>query len=145
MAYVLARWWYAWRRPSRTTAAVALWHKNSLLLVSHSYKHDLTLPGGGARWREAPALAAARELREETGIVIDPESLLLADITTYAGRYGRRTTYLYEVRLPHAPQIRVNGWEITGGSLFDAREACAIGHSAGLSRYIESALARHAA
>ncbi len=71
---------------------------------------------------EAPECGAVRELFEETGITIEPAALQLADVSKREGRYGERTTYLFEVRLlGDAPQIRVNGWEITAGSLVDAR------------------------
>jgi ADP-ribose pyrophosphatase YjhB (NUDIX family) len=144
-AYALACHWYAWLQPSRTTAAVAVWHKNQILLVSHSYKDGYSLPGGGMQRLEAPECGAVRELLEETGIAIEPSALRLADVSTRMTLYGKRTTYLFEVRLGDAPQILVNGWEITTGSLVDAREACVLGQSADLCRYIEGSLARKAA
>ncbi len=142
-AYALACFWYAWCRPSRSTAAVAVWHGNRILLVSHSYKKGYSLPGGGMRRDEAPECGAVRELFEETGIAIEPAALQLADVSKRKGHYGERTTYLFEVRLlGDAPQIRVNGWEITAGSLVDAQEACVLGQSADLRRYIKGWLAR---
>ncbi|HNP27038.1 MAG TPA: NUDIX hydrolase [Nitrosomonas sp.] len=143
-AYALACCWYAWVQPSRTTAAVAVWHKDKILLVTHSYKNGYSLPGGGMRRHEAPEYGAARELLEETGIEIEPATLRLADVSTRMSRYGKRKTYLFEVQLDDVPQIHVNGWEITTGSLVDAREACVLGRSADLRRYIEKSLVRKA-
>lgn len=123
-------------------AAVAVWHKKRILLVSHSYKDGYSLPGGGMRHHETPEDGAVRELFEETGIEIEPAALHLADVWKRISRYGKRTTYLFEVRLDDAPEIRVNGWEITTGSLIDAREACVLCKSADLCCYIEKSLAR---
>lgn len=141
-AYVLVRCFYAWLQPSRTMAMVAVWHKKRILLVSHSYKDGYSLPGGVMQRHETPEYGAVRELFEETGIKIEPATLRLADVSTRTSRYGKRTTYLFEVRLGDAPQIRVNGWEITTGSLIDARKACALCQSADLCCYIEKSLAR---
>lgn len=144
-AYTLVCCWYACLRPSRTTAAVAVWYKNQILLVSHSYKDGYSLPGGGMQRHEAPECGAVRELFEETGVAIEPTALHLANVSTRMSQYGKRTNYLFEVQLGDAPQIHVNGWEITTGSLVDAQEACVLSQSAELRRYIENSLARNTA
>jgi 8-oxo-dGTP pyrophosphatase MutT (NUDIX family) len=117
VAYALARYWYAWRRPERRTAAVVVWHDDRVLTVAHSYKPGWTLPGGGVLRHEAPEQGAARELREETGIRVDPADLRLVDVTVLDGRYGKRTTWFYELHLAAPPRIRVNGWETTGAAM----------------------------
>tara|TARA_R110002073_G_scaffold313230_2_gene485040 strand:+ start:3052 stop:3525 length:474 start_codon:yes stop_codon:yes gene_type:complete len=144
--YAVARCWYAWCRPSRSTAAVAVWHENRILLVSHSYKDGYSLSGGGMRHHEEPECGAVRELFEETGIAIEPVALRFVDVSTRVSRYGERTTYLFEVRIfGDAPQIRTNGWETTAGMFVDAREAFVLGQLVDLRRYIEESLAREAA
>jgi 8-oxo-dGTP pyrophosphatase MutT (NUDIX family) len=45
--------------------------------VKARYLEQWTLPGGGVHKRETPEDAAARELREETGIVVTPDGLRL--------------------------------------------------------------------
>lgn len=144
-AYTLACYWYACVRPSHTTASVAVWYKNQILLVSHSYKNGYSLPGGGMQRNEAPECGAVRELFEETGVAIEPAALHLADVSTRMSQYGKRTNYLFEVQLGDAPQIHVNGWETTAGSLVDAQEASVLSKSSELRRYIKDSLTRKTA
>ena len=117
LAYAVARRWYAWRRPDRRTAAVIVWHGDRVVTVAHSYKSGRSLPGGGLRCHEAPAPGAARELHEETGIAVDPADLRLLDITVLNGRYGKRTTWFYELHLARPPHLRVNGWEVVNAAM----------------------------
>lgn len=75
IAYRLLRiTWTIWH-PHTTGAFVALWHKGELLLVRHSYKPGICLPGGGVQKGESYIEAAKRELREETGIDIEAAQL----------------------------------------------------------------------
>src|SRR5262249_31159555 len=72
-------WWFIARRP-HFGAVTAVWHDGKLLLVRDSYRRMWSLPGGGIGSGEAPADAAVRELREETGVVVEPGALSLAGI-----------------------------------------------------------------
>lgn len=126
IGYRFARRWYAWRRPSRRTVAVAAWIDGRVLSVSHSYKNGTSLPGGGLRRGEAPEQGAARELHEETGIWVVPDDLSLVDVVETNGRFGRRTTWVYQVALSHMPRIRCNGWETIGASLCEPASVPAI-------------------
>jgi 8-oxo-dGTP diphosphatase len=88
LAYRLLRVWWFVRRPSGRGAAVAVWHDGQLLVVRTSYRPELDLPGGGIAPGETPLAAAARELREETGLRVAPE--LLTDAGTYRFSQDRR-------------------------------------------------------
>ncbi|MEK9662584.1 MAG: NUDIX domain-containing protein, partial [Alphaproteobacteria bacterium] len=87
------------------------------LTVSHSYKEGRSLPGGGLRRGEPPDRGAARELREETGVCIDPADLNLVDIVETDGRYGRRISWIYVIGLSSLPRLRCNGWETVSAQL----------------------------
>jgi 8-oxo-dGTP diphosphatase len=63
------------RRPYTRGAVVALWHAGELLFVENSYRRGISLPGGGIERGEPPRLAACRELRQEVGIEVAPETL----------------------------------------------------------------------
>lgn len=107
IAYPLAMvWWKV--RGEHDGIAVAIWVKDRVLVVRHSYKPGLQLPGGGVHADENHRMAAARELKEELGLNVEPDSLRL--VTAYRGRFGRN--YLYEMRLESEPNIVVDLREI---------------------------------
>lgn len=82
-------WWYrlsyriltlGWRlvRPTTMGVKVIVTDRNDqVLLVRPRYQKRWTLPGGGVHKQETPEDAAAREVREETGVTIDPGDLRL--------------------------------------------------------------------
>ncbi len=93
-------------------AAVAVWHAGRLLVVEHSYKRGLTLPGGHIRSNEMPVLAAARELEEEVGLVIAP-----AEIRFFRRMEQRHTRLsLFECQLAREPEIRIDNREVTAAA-----------------------------
>ena len=82
-------------------ATVAVWHDGRLLVVKHSYWPDSGLPGGAIKSGEAPAHAAARELREEVGIAAEPDALAFSHV--HPRKEG--PMWVYEYRPAHAPRI----------------------------------------
>lgn len=67
-------WFVIQMSPPRTR--IALTHKGKVLLVKDWLGNgEWTLPGGGLRRREPVEEGAARELLEETSIVVTPSSL----------------------------------------------------------------------
>lgn len=71
------------------------------------------LPGGGTHRGENPLKAAVREVREETGIKLDPVSLKTLD-TMEVREYGFRfTCVIYVADLKDAPALKPQPLEIT--------------------------------
>ena len=113
LAYpVMRRWWRLLKR--RQFVVVAVWLDDTVLAVRHSYKPGMTLLYGGARWREDHRQAAARELQEEVGITIDPDTLRLVMATP--------NMHLYELRLTKKPELLIDRREVV--------EACFVHPSA---------------
>ena len=76
-----------WNNPRTTVAAVLL--KDSQILVSkrarEPFKDRYDLPGGFLEYGEDPFQAVIREVREETGIIVQLEDLRI--LTAYTGPY----------------------------------------------------------
>lgn len=71
---LLRLYWFVFR-PRSQGAFVAVWARGRLLCIRNSYRRELGLPGGRVRRGEEEREAAARELREEVGVVVDPGTL----------------------------------------------------------------------
>ena len=79
-------------RPARVTLGVrglVVDHKGRVCLVRHTYRDGWFLPGGGVKTREALVEAVARELREETGVVV-AETAPKNVLGVYSSRHGNR-------------------------------------------------------
>jgi len=92
------------RRGSPPGAAVAVLHAGSVLVVRHSYRPGVDLPGGAPRAGETAEQAAARELREETGLRVDPSHLR----PVYASLWLR----VFEWDCPAPPHAVPDGREV---------------------------------
>jgi 8-oxo-dGTP diphosphatase len=106
LAYPLAKRWWAWRGHNGT--AIAVWVGDRVLVVRHSYKPGLRLPGGGVKAGEDHMLAAIRELQEETGLIVAVADVVLL-METY-GKFGKRS--IFEVQLDAEPELTVDQREI---------------------------------
>ena len=106
LAYWLAKRWWAWRGHNGT--AIAVWVGDRVLVVRHSYKPGLRLPGGGVKAGEDHMLAAIRELQEETGLIVASADVVLL-METY-GKFGKRS--IFEVQLDAEPELTVDQREI---------------------------------
>lgn len=103
-------------------AFVVIRDQDDVLVVRHSYRPRLDVPGGGIRRGEAPRDAALRELHEETGVCAVAEDL------RYLGRVRRGfcrrpdRDHVFEYRTDMLPAVHVDRRElIWAGGLASAR------------------------
>ena len=116
LTYPLAMLWWCLR--GNTGITVAVWVGERVLLVRHSYKPGLQLPGGSIRSGEDPCSAAARELQEEVGLTVPLNDLHL--VGPFQDTYG--TNYLYEIELTVEPKLRVDRREIVSARFVPVKE-----------------------
>lgn len=114
--YSVAAWLYeTWRllaRPHTYGALVAIWWDGKLLLVESSYRRSWSLPGGGINRDETARQAAARELREEMDLVMEPAHLVDPWTTTEHSARGTNTVTIFALKLQEEPAIQIDGLEI---------------------------------
>jgi ADP-ribose pyrophosphatase YjhB (NUDIX family) len=95
----------AWRIVQPTTVgvkAIVVDPAGRVLLVKPRYQRLWTLPGGGVHKRETPEDAAARELREETGIRVDADDLVLVGVLSNVTEGKSDYIVMFALTLPGA-------------------------------------------
>jgi len=146
--YRVAHWglrllWFI-RRPETTGALVAVWYHGRVLLVKNSYRPQLTLPGGYIRPREDRRTAAARELREEVGIQVQPKRLVHAYHGTHLFEHRQDTLDIYELEVDEAPNVRVDDREVVRAEFHTPGEALGMQIVPHLEEYLAQRISRAA-
>jgi ADP-ribose pyrophosphatase YjhB (NUDIX family) len=100
---------------------VALIYDGKIVLVKNWLaRNTWRLPGGGMKKNERPTEAAAREIREELGLEIDADKLVLVTSGNLkADRLGYEYT-VFAYLLSEKPLIRKARFEITEWGIFDS-------------------------
>lgn len=95
-------------------AAGVLFHSGDgrILLVQPSYKRHWDLPGGVVERGESPKAAAAREVKEELGVTVEPGRLLIVDYLPQHGNRPEMVAYIFEGGYLSDTTITVDGSEI---------------------------------
>ena len=132
------------RRPETTGALVAVWHHGRVLLVKNSYRPQLTLPGGYIRPREDRRTAAARELREEVGIQVQPKRLVHAYHGTHLFEHRQDTLDIYELQVDDAPNVQVDNREVVRAEFYTPDEVLGMKIVPHLEEYLSQRIARAA-
>lgn len=114
--------------PSRQAGRVVVVAQGQMLLVAgHDFSdathHWLFTPGGGIEAGESSAQAAARELAEETGIIVDPGALTLLGYRQARFEFRALTCLanetFYYLHLERKPKLNQERWTANERSLLD--------------------------
>ena len=112
VAYAVLRAYWFVVRPRTRGVLVALWVQGSLLVIRNSYRSKLSLPGGAVDRGEEVADAAARELREEVGVEIEPGALRLARTYVVNEDCHEDQTSVFEIEMENAPVVAIDRREV---------------------------------
>ncbi len=144
--YRVAHWglrllWFI-RRPETTGALVAVWYRGRVLLVKNSYRPQLTLPGGYVKVREDRRTTAARELREEVGIQVQPKTLVHAYHGTHLFECRQDTLDIYELEVDAEPNVQVDNREVVLAEFHTPDEVLGMKIVPHLEEYLSRRIAR---
>lgn len=109
-----------WRNPVPTAGVVVVDGQGDVLLVRREHPPDAgewAVPAGFLEHDELPDEGAARELREETGVSVDPDALTLLDVDGIQHPSGRRLVRVAYV----VPRERTHGDPTPGSDASDAQ------------------------
>ncbi len=83
-----------------------------LLLIKNSYRHEVSLPGGGVKKKETILEGAVRELWEEVGILCQPDDLVYVRQVVNQSQFRCDRIYFYDLILPQRPQVNIDNREV---------------------------------
>jgi 8-oxo-dGTP diphosphatase len=140
LAHRLMRLWWFLRRPPYDGALVAVWHQGRILLIRHSYRDLLGLPGGGMGRGEAPEAAARRELLEEVGLRPGDGRLVLAAEMTLYWEWRYDHVRVFATELDAVPALALDNREIVAAGFVAPADALRLPLSPPTRAYLEDAV-----
>jgi 8-oxo-dGTP diphosphatase len=136
LGYRAARQWWRIRRPDHHGAMIAVWLDGRILGVRQSYSTRMTWPGGGIHAGEEPAHAAQRELREEVGLAVSAEHLVLIRRMSCEYDYRHDHVCIFELHLTASPTLTLDGREITSAAFMRPEDMLAVKAPPFIHRYL---------
>jgi 8-oxo-dGTP diphosphatase len=134
--WLLRAWWFVLRPPSYG-AMVAVWCEGHLLVLRQSYRAKLGFPGGSVAAGEPVALAACRELGEELGLHVTPDSLSHVRDVVLSWEHRRDHVSLFELRLEHPPTLSLDNREIVAADFLPPSAVLALPISPIVRAYLD--------
>jgi 8-oxo-dGTP pyrophosphatase MutT (NUDIX family) len=122
-AYRMMRVYWRLANPQTHGALVLIWHEGKVLLVKNSYVPYHSAPGGYVHDGEKSRDAAARELREETGLRVAPEELVPALNKWHDWEGKREHIEIFELETNELPDIQVDNREVVAASFYSPEQA----------------------
>ena len=100
--------------------------EGNILFLKSNYKNTWQLPGGGVDDKESPELAAVRELKEETGLVIPASELTIKGTIYKADEEMLFIIYEFSGALAQDTHIQLDDNESTEYKFIKPTEALAL-------------------
>jgi ADP-ribose pyrophosphatase YjhB (NUDIX family) len=144
VAHRMLRAYWRVRQPHTHGALVAVWFFEELLLVKNSYRDQYTLPGGYVQRGETPQQAGARELREEVGLIVPSDQVVVAYNATKLFEHRHDEVTILEVEADTRPEFKADNREIVWAGFKPIREALTLPIVPHLREYLEARLDREA-
>ncbi|GEN07402.1 ADP-ribose pyrophosphatase YjhB, NUDIX family [Myxococcus fulvus] len=141
-AYTLARLYWLVRHPRTEGVFVGVWHAGRVLLLQNSYKHQLSMPGGGMDGGESPEQAGARELHEEVGLRVEASTLRPVFETVGTSENKDDHVRFLELDVDHEPTLTIDDREVTWAAFIDLDTALRLPVSPLVRAYLEHARSR---
>ncbi len=136
----LQRYWRLRRGLTMGVQALVLDGERRVLLVRHGYRLGWHFPGGGVEKRETVATALARELQEETGVILSQPPQLFGVYANFQSFPGDHIA-LFVARRWRRDRVPSPNTEIREQGFF-AADALPAGTTGGTRRRIAEVLDR---
>jgi len=126
VAYVLMRVFCFVFRPRTRGVCVAVRYEDKVLIIKNSYYHKHSLPGGYVKRGERSRLAAARELKEEVGLNVRPEQLILEWQGLMQIEFKREIMTFFDLKLTNPPLVKIDNREVVWAEFVPLKQALAL-------------------
>ena len=124
-------------RPRTRGVVIAVRLEDDILIIKNSYYKKYTLPGGYVKRNETPQMAAARELKEEVGVTVEPAQLQQVLQVETEINFKREILTFFELKMASRPRIVCDQREVIWADFIPLTKALTWDLSADTRRCIE--------